>query len=334
MPTLSDPLEVKSLKLKNRIVMPPMANDFSGGDGDVNDRHIEHYRARAQADVGLMIVEHSYINPQGKMTAKQLGIHDDSLLPGLTKLADTIREAGSTSAIQLTHAGANTSSDICGCQPLGPSDVPVPGRREAPRPLEAAEIDALLDDYRAAAKRAFDAGFDSIEIHGAHGFLLSEFVSPHTNRRTDSFGGSTENRVRLPLDVIEAVREVTGPDYPLLYRFGATDLLEDGLALDEAMRIAPMLVEAGIDILDISGGLCGSRPKDLAGIQGFFVPLAASIKTVVKAPVIGVGGITEAAAADGFIKEGKVDLVAVGRALLKNPNWAREALASVSDSGN
>lgn len=332
MPALSDPLAVKSLKLKNRIVMPPMANDFSGDNGEVNDRHLDHYRSRAEADVGLMIVEHSYINPTGRMTAKQLGIHDDSLVPGLARLADTIREAGSGSTIQLTHAGANTSSEACGCQPLGPSDVPMPGRKEVPRPLTVDEIAGLVDDYRQAARRAREAGFDSIEVHGAHGFLLCEFVSPYSNRRNDQYGGSLENRVRFPLEVIAAVRDQVGNDFPLLYRFGASDFMENGLTLEEARVIAPMLVDAGIDLLDISGGLCGSRPKGLADTPGFFVPLATSIRSVVDVPVIGVGGISDADFANSVIEDERADLVAVGRALLMNPLWAREALEQLANN--
>lgn len=329
MPSLSDPLITDKIKLRNRIVMPPMANDLSSPEGEVNERHLDHYRARAEAGVGLVIIEHSYILPSGKMSVNQLGIYKDELIPGLKSLADTVRAAGASSSIQLNHAGANTTARVCGSQPVGPSDVAVPSRGEKPRPLETAEIKDIVEAYRQAARRALAAGFDSIEIHGAHGFLLSEFVSPYTNRRTDQYGGSMENRLRLPLEVIAAVREQAGPGYPLLYRFGASDFLQGGLTLDEAQKIAPMLVAAGIDILDISGGLCGSRPKDLAGIQGFFVPLAESIKSVVDVPVIAVGGITDPIYANSVIAEGKADLVAVGRALLKNPNWAKEALAQI-----
>ncbi len=331
MPSLSDPLTTDKLVLKNRIVMPPMANDLSGTQGEVTDRHLDHYQSRAAAGVALIIVEHSYIVPEGKMTKKQLGIHDDSLVPGLKRLADTIREAGAKSAIQLTHAGANTSEAVCGCQPVGPSDVALPGRDSAPRPLEIGELKSLVNAYRDAARRAVEAGFDSIEIHGAHGFLLSEFASPYSNHRTDEYGGSLENRMRFPIEVITAVREAAGPGFPLLYRFGASDFLQGGLALDEAQKIAPMLVEAGIDIIDVSGGLCGSRPKDLGDMQGFFVPMAQSIKSVVTVPVIAVGAITDAIFANSVIAEEKADLVAVGRALLKNPNWAREALEQLAE---
>ncbi|MHB0866048.1 MAG: NADH:flavin oxidoreductase [Thermoleophilia bacterium] len=330
MSSLSDPLVIKGLTLKNRIVMPPMANDFSGPGGEVNERHLEHYRRRAEADVGLMIVEHCYIVPEGRMSAKQLGIHDDSLVPGLKSIADTIRQAGAASAVQLNHAGANTTAGICGCQPVGPSTVAVPNRDVAPRELSAAEITALVAAFRAGARRALAAGFDAIEIHGAHGFLLSQFVSPYTNQRTDAYGGDTAGRLRFPLEVIAAVREEAGQDYPLLYRFGASDFMQGGLAMDEAQRIAPMLVDAGIDVLDISGGLCGSRPADFKGMQGFFAPLAQSIKSVVEVPVIAVGGITDPAAANEIIETEKADLVAVGRALLKDPDWARQALKQIS----
>lgn len=330
MPSLSDPISIDNLSLKNRIVMPPLANDFSSTDGEVNKKHLDHYGARASAGVALIIVEHSYIVPEGKMTKKQLGIHDDSLIPGLTELAGVIRSAGAKSAIQLTHAGANTSAAVCGCQPVGPSTVAVPGRDETPRPLEISEIESLVEAYRQAARRAKAAGFDAIEIHGAHGFLLCQFASPFTNQRTDQYGGSTENRMRFPLEVISAVRQETSPGFPLMYRFGASDFLQGGLALDEAQKIAPMLVESGINMLDISGGLCGSRPKELSDMPGFFVPLAQSIKDAVEVPVIAVGGITDAVFANSIIADGKADLIAVGRALLKNPNWAKEALEQLA----
>ncbi|MHB8792490.1 MAG: oxidoreductase [Thermoleophilia bacterium] len=331
MPSLSDPISIDNLSLKNRIVMPPLANDFSSSDGEVTGKHLDFYGSRARAGVALIIVEHSYIVPEGKMTEKQLGIHNDSLIPGLTELAEAIRTAGAKSAIQLTHAGANTSAAVCGCQPVGPSTIASPGRQDAPRPLETSEIEALVDAYRLAARRAKTAGFDAIEIHGAHGFLLCQFASPYANQRTDQYGGSTENRMRFPLEVVAAIREETGPGFPLLYRFGASDFLQGGLALDEAQKIAPMLVEAGINILDVSGGLCGSRPKELKDMPGFFVPLAQSIKDVVEVPVIAVGGITDALFANSVIADEKADLVAVGRAMLKNPNWAKEALEKLAE---
>lgn len=329
MPSLSDPLLTAKLELKNRIVMPPMANDLATADGEVTGQLIDHYRRPAEADVALVIIEHSYITPGGKMSVNQLGIHQDSLVPGLQRLAAAIRDAGAKSAIQLTHAGANTSAEVCGCQPVGPSEIPASRRREKPRPLEVAEIKDIVAAYREAARRAREAGFDAVEIHGAHGFLLNEFTSPYTNKRSDSYGGSLANRLRLPLEVIGAIRAQVGKGFPLLYRFGANDFLRDGIDLDQARKIAPALVEAGIDILDISGGLCGSRPETFQDVQGYFVPLAQTIKAVVEVPVIAVGGIKDAKFANQVIVDQQADLVAVGRALLKNPLWAREALTQL-----
>lgn len=329
MPSLSDPLVAGKLELKNRIVMPPMANDMASPDGAVTNEHIEHYVSRALGGPGLVIIEHSFVMPSGRMTARQLGIHDDSLIPGLKRLAGAIREAGARSAIQLAHAGANTDESVCGGRPAGPSELPLPGSDQIPRALERDEIPGIIAAYEGAARRAIAAGFDAIEIHGAHGFLLNEFVSPLANNRTDDYGGSTENRMRLPLEVIEAVRRQTGPDYPLLYRFGAGDFIEGGLEIDEAKKIARALATAGIDILDISGGLCGSRPKIFAGVQGFFVPLGQAIKSAVDIPVIAVGGIKDSQYANSVIIDGKADLVAVGRQMLKNPNWARDALKAI-----
>lgn len=327
MSRLSEPLDTGRLRLRNRIVMPPMANDLAGTDGAVTERHLDHYRVRAEAGVALVIVEHSFIAPEGRMTAGQLGIDNDSLAPGLKELARTIAATGAASAIQLTHAGANTSAELCGCQPVGPSDVPVPPGEKKPRPLSLDEISGLVELYRSAARRALEAGFDAIEIHGAHGFLLSQFASPFTNRRDDRYGGCTENRMRLPLEVIAAVREEAGDDYPLLYRLGASDYHEGGIDIEEGRRIAVMLAGAGIDIIDVSGGLCGSRPRAFAKVPGYFVPLAEAVKSVVKVPVIAVGGITEPSFAEQILADGRADLVAVGRAMLKNPDWARDALA-------
>lgn len=324
---LSQPLDTGRLRLRNRIVMPPMANDLAGPDGAVTERHLDHYRRRAEAGVALVIVEHSFITTAGRMTAGQLGIDNDGLIPGLKELARAITASGAASAIQLTHAGANTTAEICGCQPVGPSDVPVPPREEKPRPLSLDEISGLVELYRAAARRALLAGFDAIEIHGAHGFLLNQFASPFTNRRDDRYGGCTENRMRLSLEIIDAIGEEAGDDYPLLYRLGASDYHEGGIDIEEGKRIAVMLAAAGIDIIDVSGGLCGSRPRAFAKVPGYFVPLAEAVKSAVKVPVIAVGGITEPAFAGQIIADGRADLVAVGRAMLKNPHWAREALA-------
>lgn len=329
MPKLLDPLAVGGLSLKNRIVMPPMANDLATTKGEVTQALIAHYTRRA-AGVGLVIVEHSYIAKDGKLSSKQLGIYDDALIKGLTDLANSIHAKGTPASIQITHAGRRANSSISGNQPVAPSAIPASDSDEVPRELERHEIERLVRLFGEAARRACKAGFDAVEIHGAHGFLLNQFTSPLSNRRTDEYGGSFENRIRFPLEVVEEVRKAVGSDSSLLYRLGAYDGQEGGVTIDECQAFSRRLVEAGVNIVDVSGGLIGSRPEGLAS-QGYFLPLAEKIKQAVEVPVMGVGGIKDPEFADEAIRQNRVDLVAVGRAILTDPDWALNAAKTLGE---
>jgi NADPH2 dehydrogenase len=323
LPRLLDPIRIGSLYLRNRIVMPPMATDKATADGRATSHHVEHYTARARG-LGLAIVEHCYVQPDGRFGPAQLGIHEDGAVEGLGSIARAVRQMGARVVVQLSHAGAQTGAEVTGgLGPVGPSDVPLPGATTRPRPMTVEEIDGLVASFVAAAGRACEAGFDGVEIHGAHGFLLSQFLSPYTNRRTDAYGGSVEARLALPLRVVREVKAVLGPDKVLLYRLGATDWVEGGLTLDEACAAARALAAQGVDAVDVSGGI-GKRPATMEG-QGFFIPLAEAVRKAVTVPVCGVGGITDAKFADELIRRGKVDLVAVGRAILTDPEWAMKA---------
>ncbi|MCJ7456042.1 NADH:flavin oxidoreductase [Candidatus Bathyarchaeota archaeon] len=328
MPKLLDPLTVGGLSMKNRIVMPPMANDLATTKGEVTQPLTAHYTRRA-AGVGLVIVEHSYIAKDGKLSSRQLGIYDDTLIKGLADLAESIHAKGTPVCIQITHAGRRANSSICGSQPVAPSAIPASDSDEVPRELEKHEIQSLVRLFGEAARRACKAGFDGVEVHGAHGFLLNQFTSPLSNRRTDEFGGSFENRFRFPLEVIEEVRKAVGSDYPLLYRLGAYDGQERGVTTSECQAFARELVWAGVNMLDVSGGLIGSRPEGSTS-QGYFLPLAEKIKQAVEVPVIGVGGIKDPQVADEAIRQNRVDLVAVGRAILADPDWALNAAKALS----
>lgn len=318
---LLDPLEVKGLKLKNRIVMSPMHTGFSTMDGAVTDRLIDHYVRRSKA-LGLLIVEHSYVTLDGRLSTNQLGICDDGLVHGLRKLVNSIHATGTPAVIQITHAGKTASTKIIGTRPVAPSSSGYY------RKLRADKIEALTEGFALAAGRAISAGFDGVEVHGAHGFLLNQFFSPITNRRRDKYGGSLENRMRFPLEVVESVKEKIG-GRPLLYRLGSDDLNPAGTKIEDSQKFAVKLEEAGVDIIDVSGGLCGSRPTHLQNRQGYFIPQAQQIRTVIDIPVIGVGGITEPEYAHKLIREAQVDLIAVGRALLKDPNWAIKAIEAL-----
>ena len=331
MADLSSPLSVAGLTLKNRIIMPPMANNKADEDGRVTDVIVEHYAARAAGGPGMIIVEHSYVTPTGRVDPHQLGISRDDLVPGLRRIADAIHAGGATAIIQITHGGARCPSAATGRQAVAPSGIRVPGDAEDPRPLTRDEIAEIPELFAAAARRAIDAGFDGVEVHGAHGYLLNEFMSPFTNRRDDEYGGSLENRLRLPQATVRAVRAAVvaaGSESVVLYRFCAEDGVEGGLTSSDAAAIAPALVSWGVDMIDCSGGLCGSRPADRTN-QGFFIAAAAAVKRAVTVPVSGVGGITDAVFADSLVRDGSVDAVCVGRAQLKDPEWARKALAEL-----
>jgi len=323
---LIDPLEVKRLKLRNRIVLPPMQTSLATNQGGVTDKLVDYYVQRSRA-IGLLIVEHSYVSLDGKLSEKQLGIHDDGLIYGLEKLTSRVHAESTPIVIQINHGGRFTSRDLTGFQPVAPSAT------ENARELRLEELKELAEVYASAALRAIKAGFDGVEVHGAHGFLLNQFYSPLTNNRTDEYGGTLENRIRFPLEVVDKVRKAIGKQL-LLYRIGSVDLDPTGTQISDSKKFAVKLEENGVDIIDVSGGICGSRPAQLQDTQGYFIPHAQQIKEVVNMPVIGVGGITDPEYADRAIKKGQIDLVAVGRNLLKNPYWAEEAIKQIESAKN
>ena len=327
MTKLFDSLIVGKVVLKNRIVMPPMANGLADTEGRATDSLIAHYVRRASG-VGLVIVEHSYFTSEGKASSNQLGIQDDVAISGLSRLVEAVHAEGTPICIQINHVGRKGNPEITGTRPVAPSAIATEGSDVAPRVLEKNEIERLVRLFGEAAGRARRAGFDGVEVHGAHGYLLNQFVSPLTNSRIDEYGGSFHGRIRFPIEVITEVRRVVGPNFLILYRLGASDGEGRGVTIQEMQRFAQRLVEASVNIVDVSGGLIGDAPADMTG-QGYFLPLAEKIKKAVDVPVVGVGGITDPTFADQAIREGRVDLVSVGRALLSDPDWALSASRSL-----
>jgi NADPH2 dehydrogenase len=315
---------VKTYTLRNRVVLPPMQTGRASFEGEVTNRLINFYVRRSSA-LGLPIVEHSYVSPTGRIGPKQLAIHDDSSIGGFEKLANALHAVGAPAVVQISHAGGVTNKRVIGTEPAGPSP------REKSRMLEANEIYGIVDDFALATERAVKAGFDGVELHGAHGYLLNQFFSPLFNRREDEFGGSLEKRMRFPLLIVEKVRRILG-ERLLLYRLGSDDLAPNGTHIEDSIAFAKRLEALGVDILDVSGGMCGSEPRQLRQIKGYFVPQASEIKKAVNVPVIGVGGITEPEYADNLVNEGKVDLVAVGRAFWKDSQWAEKAIETLKSA--
>ncbi len=328
MPGLFSPFSVKSLALDSRIVLPPMATGMAAEDGAPTERHLRHYLARASRSVGLVIVEHSFVDPAGRLSEGQMGIHSEAVLSAHAALAAGIHRAGSKVALQISHAGAAARSSLIGTRPLGPSARPLPrDGAEVPCPLPVTQLEELKEAFALAAMRAVQAGYDAVELHGAHGFLLSQFLSPLANERVDGYGQTLAGRARFPLETVRSVRARVGPDYPLLYRLGLADYLAPpqnaGLKLEEGLIVAGWLAEAGVDLLDISGGLGGARPP--AGGAGYFLPWAESARACLTIPVLVAGGINDPLLADRAIRCGMADLIGVGRGLWADPAWAEKA---------
>lgn len=324
---LLQPLE-GTLPLRNRLVMPPMATWKGGEDGTIGQPVYDYYEDRARGDhFGLIIIEHCYVLKQGKYRVSQPGIDRDEMIPQFAHLAEVIHRHGPKTMMQINHSAGAASSEITGMEVVGPSNVPTPNALGAdiPRPLTTDEIRAIVAAFGAAAARVKAAGFDGVEIHAAHGYILSQFLSPITNKRTDEYGGSLENRMRMHLEVIAAVRDAVGPDFPVFIRLGASDYMEGGTTMEDATVAAAAFERAGVNAIDVSGALCGYQRPDHKE-QGYFAELSSAIKRVVSVPVILTGGITDLAVAEQLLAEGTADLIGVGRPVLKDPNWAAQAL--------
>jgi len=327
---LLKPLQAGPLTLTNRLVMPPMATAKADPDGKVNQSILNYYAEKSEGGyLSLIIIEHSFIQSDGKASALQLSVSNDSVVEGLQKLAEVIHHNGSKTMMQINHAGSNTTLEITGTAPVAPSAVSHPRRENMPNELTYEEIANIITSFQNAARRTKEAGFDGVEIHSAHGYLLNQFFSPLTNRRTDDYGGTVHNRIRLHLQIIKAIRATVGDDFPILLRLGASDFREGGVTIEDSQIAAQEFEKAGVNILDISGGFSGYIVPDLSG-QGFFAPLSEAIKKVVSIPVILTGGITEVQAAEQLLAEGKADLIGVGRAVLNNSKWAEQAIKSLS----
>ena len=313
------------LLLRNRVVMAPITTQYADERGRVTEQLRAHYEIRAEGGAGLIVVEASYVLPVGQAFANQLGVYDDSLIPGLKELAAAIRRHGCVAAIQLHHGGRMAKSGLSGLQPVAPSAVADP-RGEVPRALEDAEIQSTIRAFADAARRAREAGFDAVEIHGAHAYLIDQFISPASNRRTDAFGGCLENRARFLLQVLQAVQQATGPDFPVWVRMNGREYgVEGGTTLEDAVAVARMVERAGAVAIHVSAyGPATPTNRTTARFRpAVIADLAAGMKRALSIPVIAVGRITPEAAED-LLRDGSTDLVAIGKALLADPFLPRK----------
>lgn len=326
MKLLNTPVRAGGIELKNRIVMPPMATEKSEGGG-VSEALCRYYDEKTRdGAIGLVITEHCFVRPDGKASPRQLSIASDADVEGLSRLAAAIHANGAKVFAQISHAGAAAKAEVTGCPPIGPSAVPSPrAPGSAPREMDVAEIREIVSAFAQAAARAKRAGFDGVEIHSAHGYLLDQFYSPLTNHRGDEYGGSLENRLRIHREVLAAVREAAGADFPVALRLGSCDYMDGGATAEDGARAAVLLERAGVDLLDVSGGFCGYVNPNCRE-QGYFRELTEAMKREVSLPVVLTGGVVDPAAAERLLEEGAADLIGVGRAILKDSHWAKRAI--------
>ncbi|MBN2098843.1 MAG: FAD-dependent oxidoreductase [Dehalococcoidia bacterium] len=322
---LFTPVKIGNLELKNRIIMPPMIERLAT-NGAPNDAVKDFYSARARGGLALIVLTPGIVDIS-MASPIQLGIYDDSFIPGLRQFTDLIHSCGAHMGIQLMHLGRQ-SGEIQGYKPVGPSPIPVTPRDEVPRELTTGEVDGLVEEFAEAARRARDAGFDMVELHGCHGYLLSSFLSPLTNKRSDKYGGSVAKRARFVVEIVKLIKEKVGQDFPVSVRMNGSDYMPGGTTVDMARQTAKLLEEAGADMIGVSGGAYGSYPVIVPPYdqpRGCNVPLAAAVKEVVKVPVAVAGRLDDPFVADEVLLSGKADVIAMARGLLADPELPNKA---------
>jgi 2,4-dienoyl-CoA reductase-like NADH-dependent reductase (Old Yellow Enzyme family)/thioredoxin reductase len=321
---------LKGCELKNRIVMPSLASFLIESDGSIPQKAIEHYRLRAAGGPAMVIMEACAVAPEGIVSPHQARIYDDRFVGGLSKIAQSMKAEGAVPAVQLHHGGRQTSAKVIKGIPVAPSPLPCPSIRGEVKPLNVNEIQALVKKFGDAADRALEAGFELIEIHGAHGYLINQFLSRFSNIRQDLYGGDIPGRSRFAQEVVREVRKRVGDKFPISFKISAMEFVKDGLDVEESIEILKILVKEGVDVVQVSAGndatpewICQPMFMEKACLTDF----AWAIKKELTVPIMAVGRINEPLLAEDIIKDGKADLVCIGRGLLADPampNKARE----------
>ena len=337
MTILNSEIRIKQMALRNRLVLPPITTNYGSPEGYVTEDILHFYKARSK-DIGLTIVEATAVHPSGCIVPNSLGLWDDTQIPGMKKLANMIQEQGALAVVQLNHAGPRCAPRENERQGFSPSGVPF--RPDvAPIIMDADDIDQLISDFSSAAVRAVNAGFNGVEIHGAHLYLLSQFLSPLTNRRDDRYGGDAKGRARLALDIVKKVRESLGPDYPVFFRINAEEKIDGGQTFEDTLIIGKLLADEGVDVFDVSliahGGwkkieekeyFAGSSALAKDKPSGANTALTAAFRKAVGRPVIVVGKFGVGNAAVKAVEKDEIEMVAVGRQMICDPQSAKKML--------
>ncbi len=326
---LFSPIRISGLELKNRAVMPPMGTAFGANDSTVTDRLVHYLARRARGGAGLIIMELCAVDPRGRGFPSEIGIWSDDFIPGLSRVSRAVHDGGAKAALQIHHAGRESFKGVLGVEPEAPSAIPSPLTGEACVEMTADRAAELVECFAAAAGRAREAGFDAVEIHGAHGYLVGQFLSPFSNSRSDLYGGSDENRARFALEIVSAARRRLGPEFPIIFRLSSEELIRGGYDLGYARWLAPRLADAGASALHVSVGVY-TTPGNLSIAsmdtpEGFNLGRACAVRETVNIPVIAVGRIHDPRLADEAIARGDADLVSFGRQHLADPDFLAKA---------
>lgn len=323
---LKDQFLLKNIQLKNRLVMPPMENGKASQEGYVTEQTIKHYNERTVGgNIGLVITEHMFVTKDGQAAIGQCGIYDDSCIPGLKELTKQLHANGSKVFAQLSHTGVNTRvpENKRSGSLIAPSDITI--ENNSAEEMDISTINHIKEAFVSSAIRAKEAGYDGVEIHCAHAYLLNLFYSPISNKRKDAYGKTIEGRTRLSCEIISEIKKKTGDEFPVGIRFGAIDYMDGGSTLEEVIPAVQLFLAAGVDFIDVSGGLCGGVRKGHTE-PGYFKEASIEIKNNFDIPVILTGGIKTAEQAEILLEENAADLIGVGRALYANASWAEQQL--------
>ena len=320
---INDRVKEKNIEFKNRVVMPPMATAKADDNGYVTEEILKYYEEKTKNRLfSAVIVEHNFVDKRGKAHRNQMSAAEDGAIEGLTKLAKVIKNSDALAILQISHAGSAAKKADTGMDPVAPTAMMHPSRKDKPEmPVELSkkEIEDIRDRFIAAAIRAKEAGFDGVEIHSAHGYLLDQFLSPLSNKREDEYGKDIYGRIKLHLDIIRGIREAVGNEYPLFIRMGAGDFMEGGLSKEDSVIAAKEFEKAGIDVIDISGGMCFYTITETK--PGYFDVISKPIHDAVNIPVILTGGVKHGEDIVDILNRDVCDLVGVGRAVYKDSEW-------------
>jgi len=332
------PFEFAGLRLRNRVVRSATCERMCPPDGRVTGDLVEFYRRLARGGTGLIVTGHAFVRADGRAGEGMMGADGDDLVPGLQELVEAVHEAGALVVCQLNHAGRQTRPEVIGGrQPVAPSAVSDRATGITPRELTPEEIEGLVECYVAAAERCRRARFDGVQLHCAHGYLMSQFISPYTNRRTDGWGGSLERRAHFPLEVLKRIRKRLGGDFPVLVKTNAEDFIEGGLTLEESCRIGQMLEAEGINAIEVSAGMAETADKivrtgiDTEAKEAYFLPQVREFRRHVRVPLICVGGLRSRVVMERVVESGAADMVSLSRPLIREPDLPRRLQEGTSD---